>query len=291
MHHDHKQTSLIWFWFVLFATIGCMTCIWISSQGLSGEADALIFPNSPEKLSILNKHLTSIQEKHGPLMLLLFTSIIVLKYTLSLPGSALLSILAGRLFGFVNGLIISCSMTTVGCLFCYVLTDHLGRSLIGKIFPDKIQQMSGYVEKNKENLLMYLISIRIIPIIPNWFLNISAPLVGVNPITFGTSVLVGMAPFNFVFCNMGSLLTNFDNISDKLLDINTIARLTLLGLSVFIFTRFKSYLSTKKAQSVATSASLSSTTGSFDEQLHENVENGVSDLPASELSADTKKIK
>ena len=60
--------------------------------------------------------------------------------------------------------------------------------------------------EHKNNLIYYLIFLRIFPGSPNWLMNITFPHINVNPIIFILTVFIGIAPWNFFSCSAGAIL-------------------------------------------------------------------------------------
>ena len=54
------------------------------------------------------------------------------------------------------------------------------------------------VEAQRGNLLSYIIFLRITPFLPNWFINIVSPVIGVDLRPFWLGTFVGVAPPSFV---------------------------------------------------------------------------------------------
>jgi len=56
--------------------------------------------------------------------------------------------LAGALFGAWHGILIACTLTTVGSTNCYLLSRTFGKRHIIRIFPEKVamlQRMVGHL--------------------------------------------------------------------------------------------------------------------------------------------------
>lgn len=101
--------------------------------------------------------------------------------------------------------------SALGASFCYLLSYLIGRLLVLKYFPEKVASWSSHVSdhqfcnssrydslinlftffqvnKHRENLLWYIIFLRITPFLPNWFINITSPVIHVPlfPFFMGT---------------------------------------------------------------------------------------------------------
>lgn len=98
------------------------------------------------------------------------------------------------MFSFPVALVLVCICSAIGASVCYLLSSFLGRALILKFIPDKVAKWSSQVEQQKDNLLCYIIFLRITPILPNWFINIGSPIIGVPLFPFFSGTLIGVAP-------------------------------------------------------------------------------------------------
>ncbi|XP_034933649.1 transmembrane protein 41B [Chelonus insularis] len=143
----------------------------------------------------------------------LFITYIFLQ-TFAIPGSIFLSILSGFLFSFPLALLLVCTCSAIGASLCYLLSSLLGRKLLFKYFPDRANQWSLTIEKHKNNLLNYIIFLRITPFLPNWFINLASPVIGVPMIPFIVGTFIGVAPPSFVAIQAGQTLNKLTSSSD-----------------------------------------------------------------------------
>ncbi|XP_027036941.1 transmembrane protein 41B-like isoform X2 [Pocillopora damicornis] len=135
------------------------------------------------------------------------------------------------LLGFV------CS--SVGASFCYLLFYLVGRRLVKHYMPERVDQWCEQVNHHRDNLLSYIIFLRITPFLPNWFINISSPVIGVPLLPFFVGTFVGVAPPSFGFISAGVelyvLTTTGDVMSFKSITIVVVS--ALLSLAPVIFKR------------------------------------------------------
>jgi uncharacterized membrane protein YdjX (TVP38/TMEM64 family) len=96
--------------------------------------------------------------------------------------------LSGFLFKFPVALALICFCSAVGATLCYLLSLLLGRRLVKYYFPKKSEQWSQQVQKHQDDMLSYILFLRMTPLLPNWFINLVAPVIGVPlfPFAFGT---------------------------------------------------------------------------------------------------------
>ncbi len=55
----------------------------------------------------------------------------------------------------------------------------LGRFLVLRLFPQLVVQLNNRIQSHKENLFYYMLFLRITPLVPNWFINVSSPIIGI----------------------------------------------------------------------------------------------------------------
>lgn len=94
----------------------------------------------------------------------------------------------------------------VGASLCFLLSQLLGRKLILHYFPEKAATWAVQVDKHKENLFNYIVFLRITPFLPNWFINLTAPIIGVPLYPFAFGTFFGVAPPSFIAIQGGQTL-------------------------------------------------------------------------------------
>jgi uncharacterized membrane protein YdjX (TVP38/TMEM64 family) len=166
-------------------------------------------------------------------VVMFFCSLYILKQTFSLPGSALLNVLAGHLFGLFVGFPLACSLTTLGACCCFLISNAIGRGIVRRLFPKKLATLSNVVERNRSDLFYYLIFMRLVPFTPNWFLNLAAPHVNIPLAVFAPSVFIGLMPYNFLCVQAGGLLSELNSMND-IFDGWTFAKLIVLAFVALI---------------------------------------------------------
>ena len=76
---------------------------------------------------------------------------------------------------FGNNILTKCS--SLGASICYYLSYSLAKSLVLRKFPVLFAKFHRMVNAHRQNLLWYMLFLRLTPLIPNWFVNIASPLV------------------------------------------------------------------------------------------------------------------
>jgi uncharacterized membrane protein YdjX (TVP38/TMEM64 family) len=86
-------------------------------------------------------------------------------------------------------LLVKCA--TVGASCCFGLSYTLGRGLVLKYFPAMLGKFYKKIQNNKEHTFFYMLFLRLTPLVPNWFVNIGSPIVGIPIKNFFLGTLFG----------------------------------------------------------------------------------------------------
>ncbi|XP_039612278.1 transmembrane protein 41A-B-like [Polypterus senegalus] len=180
----------------------------------SEDVRVLTFPSDLDELRKLAALLQFYKTEHTGYVLLLYCSAYLYKQSFAIPGSSFLNMLAGALFGPWQGLFLACILTTVGSTFCYLLSKTFGKQHIVRIFPEKVAMLQRKVEENQSSLFFFLLFLRFFPMTPNWFLNVTSPILNIPISVFFFSVLIGLIPYNFICVRTGSILSEISSLDD-----------------------------------------------------------------------------
>lgn len=142
-----------------------------------------------------------------------FFALYVVSTAVSIPGAAVLTLAAGFLFGFWQGLIIVSFASTIGATLAFLASRFLFRDFIERKFEHRLRTIQEGVERDGA---MYLFTLRLIPIFPFWLINL---VMGVTRMRVGTFFIVsqvGMLIGTAVFVNAGTQLGTIDRVGDIL---------------------------------------------------------------------------
>lgn len=162
--------------------------------------------------------------------------------TFAIPGPLILSITAGALYGKTLGLLIVSLCASFGATGCYLLSDTLAKYWVFKYFPNRVLQFKHQIDKNKDNLFFYVLFLRITPLVPNWLLNLSTPIVGVPIKHFFFATVFGLIPANIMHVTMGSEIAKLERIG---FDFKILGFLLFLGFFALIPVWVKKYFGSK----------------------------------------------
>ncbi|XP_051560268.1 transmembrane protein 41A-B-like [Myxocyprinus asiaticus] len=197
------------------------------------EEQRLKFPSGLDELRELANLLKFYKTEHTSYVFILYCSAYLYKQSFAIPGSSFLNMLAGALFGPWHGLLIACTLTTVGSTSCYLLSCTFGKCHIVRLFPEKVAMLQRKVEQSRSSLFFFLLFLRFFPMTPNWFLNVTSPMLNIPIPLFFFSVLIGLIPYNFICVRTGAILSEIQSLDDifswgTLLQLLLIACVTLI---------------------------------------------------------------
>ncbi|XP_076016594.1 transmembrane protein 41A-B-like [Genypterus blacodes] len=179
-----------------------------------GQQLRLKFPSDLDELRELAELLKFYKREHYSYVLLLFCSAYLYKQSFAIPGSSFLNMLAGAIFGPWEGLVLACLLSTFGSTFCFLLSSAFGKHYVVQFFPDKVALMQRKAEENRSSLFFFLLFLRFFPMTPNWFLNITCPILNIPMPIFFFSVFIGLIPYNFICVRTGSILSKISSLDD-----------------------------------------------------------------------------
>jgi membrane protein YqaA with SNARE-associated domain len=107
------------------------------------------------------------------------TLLYVVMQTFAIPGTISLSLLSGALYGSTRGFLLCALVSTLGSTCCYGMSRLFGRPLARLVWQQRLDAFSAEVAARSQDLLAYIIFLRVTPILPNVFINVASPIVGV----------------------------------------------------------------------------------------------------------------
>ncbi|NP_001264615.1 transmembrane protein 41A isoform 1 [Gallus gallus] len=220
---------------LLLVFAGSTAALWLLSArlGAGRTGRPLRFPSDLEELRELAEALRDYERRHRGAAVALFCAAYLYKQSFAIPGSSLLNVLAGALFGPWVGLALCSALTSVGATCCYLLSAAFGKRVVVRCFPDKVALLQGKVEENRSCLFFFLLFLRLFPMTPNWFLNLSAPILNIPLSQFFFSVLIGLTPYNFICVQTGAILSQINSL-DAIFSWDTLLKLLLMAMAALV---------------------------------------------------------
>ena len=157
---------------------------------------------------------------------LLYFTCFTLLTAFCLPGALVLMLIAGASFGLVWGSLVAVMASAVGATLTMLASRYLLRSRIEARYGNMLDTVNKGLA---DGAAFYLLSLRLLPVIPFAPLNLLCGLTHLPlPLFFATSV-VGMLPATAVYVNAGAQLGAIDSLSD-ILSPSLFGAFLLLGL-------------------------------------------------------------
>jgi uncharacterized membrane protein YdjX (TVP38/TMEM64 family) len=160
------------------------------------------------------------------LVVAVYMAFYILVTALSLPGAVVLGLAGGGLFGFWLGtLVVSCASTIGATIACYVARVLL-REWVQSRFGAALAQVNQGVEQEGA---FYLFTLRLIPIVPFFVINLVMGLTRMPLTTFFWVSQLGMLLGTMVFVNAGKELAKIDSLAG-IVSPGLLLSFVLLGL-------------------------------------------------------------
>ncbi len=132
----------------------------------------------------------------------------------AVPGSAVMTIAGGFLFGITFGTIWVVIAATVGASILFLLArTTFGDALRAKAGPALKKMEAGF----QQNAFSYLLSLRLVPVFPFFLINIVPAFLGVSLRTYVVATFIGIIPGAFVFASIGAGL---GSVFDMMMEFN-----------------------------------------------------------------------
>ncbi|MEZ5777508.1 MAG: FAD-dependent oxidoreductase [Paracoccaceae bacterium] len=200
----------------------------------------------PPDLEMLRNRLADLEhwrEERPLTVALLFFVGYVTVTALSLPLATWITLGAGALFGFWTGLLIVSFASTIGATLAFLAARYLLRDWVHERFGSRLQAIDDGVERDGA---FYLFTLRLIPIIPFFAINLLMGLTPIRALTFYIVSQIGMLAGTAVYVNAGTQLAQLDSISG-ILSPPVILSFVLLGIFPWIARYALAFVRRKRA--------------------------------------------
>ena len=152
--------------------------------------------------------------ERAPLMTAVFFFFLYVIITgLSLPGAAILTLVAGTIFGLLWGTVISSFASSIGATLAFLCSRHLFRDSIQGHFADKLTTFNRRID---EEGAFYLFTLRLVPIFPFFIINLVMGLTTIKALSFFLVSQAGMLASTSVYVNAGTQIAKIEQLNDIL---------------------------------------------------------------------------
>ena len=152
---------------------------------------------------------------------------------LSFPGAAVMTLVAGAVFGLLWGTVIVSFASTLGATFAFLVSRFVLRDWVQERFAVYLKGINEGVRKEGG---LYLFTLRLIPAVPFFAINLVMGLVPIRTWTFYWVSQLGMLAGTLVYVNAGTQLARIDSLRG-ILSWQLIGAFLLLGFFPLIAKR------------------------------------------------------
>ena len=145
---------------------------------------------------------------------------------LSLPGAAMMTLVAGAIFGLFWGTILVSFASSIGATLAFLASRFLLRDWVQSRFGERLRAINSGVAKEGG---FYLFTLRLVPVFPFFMINLLMGLTPMRAATFYWVSQVGMLAGTLVYVNAGTQLAGISGLSG-ILSPGLIASFALLGI-------------------------------------------------------------
>ena len=138
-----------------------------------------------------------------------FFAVYVLITALSLPGAAIMTLAAGASFGLVWGTVVVSFASTLGATLAMLAARYVLQDSIQARFGRKLADVNKGIEKEGA---FYLFTLRLLPVIPFFALNLLMGLTRMKTWTFFWVSQVGMFAGTVAYVNAGTQIAKIDSL-------------------------------------------------------------------------------
>ena len=132
---------------------------------------------------------------------------------LSIPGTRILALLGGALFGLLEGTLLVATAATSGAVIAMLLSRYLLRDWVQRRFSTMMDKVNTGMAQNGS---YYLFAVRLVPVLPFSVINLLMGLTPFPVLRFAVITLVGLLPSIVLYISTGRELSQIQSMQDIL---------------------------------------------------------------------------
>ena len=145
---------------------------------------------------------------------------------LSIPGSVVITLVGGAIFGLWWGTLLVSFASTIGATLAFLSARLLLRDWVQSRFGNSLKAINAGMEKDGN---FYLFSLRIVPIFPFFLVNLVMGLTPIRVVPYFVISQLGMLMATIIYVNAGAELAQIDSVSG-LISPSMLLSLAALGI-------------------------------------------------------------
>jgi len=146
--------------------------------------------------------------------------------SLSLPGAAILTLAGGGVLGLGWGLLLVSFASTLGATVSFLMARFVLQASVQARFGSRLAEINRGVQRDGP---LYLFSLRLIPVVPFFVINLAMGLTTMRTWTFYWVSQLGMLAGTAVYVNAGTQLAQIQSLRD-IVSPGLLGSFVLLGL-------------------------------------------------------------
>ncbi|MFA5985132.1 MAG: FAD-dependent oxidoreductase [Methylococcaceae bacterium] len=166
------------------------------------------------------------RQAHLLMAVLLYALGYIAVTALSLPGAAILTLAGGAMFGVGWGTVIVSFASSIGASLAFMAARFLFRDWVKARFSARLQSIDEGVKRDG---VLYLFTLRLLPVFPFFIINLVMGLTPIKLWTFYWVSQLGMLAGTLVYVNAGTQLAHIETLAG-ILSPGLLASFALLGL-------------------------------------------------------------
>ena len=173
---------------------------------------------------------------------LVYFAVYVAVTALSLPGAAIMTLAGGAIFGLLWGTLVVSLASTLGATLAMLTARYLLRDSIQQRFGRRLDEVNKGIAKEGA---FYLFTLRLIPVIPFFALNLLMGLTRMKTWTFFWVSQLGMLAGTVAYVNAGTQIARIDSLK-SILSPGLIGSFVLLGLLPLLVNKVLDFFKRRK---------------------------------------------
>ncbi len=161
---------------------------------------------------------------------------------LNIPGAAVMTLVAGALFGLLVGTVVVSFASSIGATLAFLLSRFLLRDYVERRFGKIAARINAGIEKEGA---YYLFTLRLVPLFPFFAINMVMGLTRLKALTFYWVSQAGMLVGTIVFVNAGTQISRIESMSD-ILSPALLGSFILLGLFPLLAKKTLDFIAARK---------------------------------------------
>ncbi len=145
---------------------------------------------------------------------------------LSVPGTRIMTLMGGALFGLIEGTALVATAAASGATVAMLLSRYFLHDWVQTRFSTTMAKLNQGL---KSNITHYLFALRLVPVLPFSIINLAMGLTSISAARFAIITLLGLLPSIVLYISTGRQLSQIESLRD-ILSPGILLLFVLIGL-------------------------------------------------------------